>query len=74
MTILQVAIIGIIIVLFYIIDKIQKIYREIKEVNERLKREGMKTLNEKLIEINEQKNVSENTKNSEGMLEILKDL
>ena len=74
MTILQVAIIGIIIALFYIIDKIQKIYRETKEVNERLKRGGMKTLNEKLIEINEQKNVSENTKNSEGMIEILKDL
>jgi hypothetical protein len=74
MTILQVAIIGIIIVLFYIIDKIQKIYRETKEVNERLKRGGMETLNEKLIKINEQKNVSENTKNSEGMIEILKDL
>ncbi len=39
--------------LVYIYNKIDKIYLEIKEVNERLSRKGMETQDEKLIEISQ---------------------
>jgi len=50
MTIITIAVVVIVIALIYIFNEIQKIYREIKEVNERLSRKGMLTLEEKLIE------------------------
>lgn len=53
MTIITIAVVVIVIALIYIYNKIDKIYLEIKEVNERLSRKGMSTQDEKLIEISQ---------------------
>ena len=50
MTIITIAVVVIERALIYIFSEIQKIYREVREVNERLSRKGMLTLEEKLTE------------------------
>jgi len=53
MNIITIAVVIIVMALVYIYNKIDKIYLEIKEVNERLSRKGMETQDEKLIEISQ---------------------